>query len=89
MLTWSQHNIVQLTESNVGLATKLNNSVEWSHLSIVHLNEANTGLAMKLSELIANQVEQTPTQPPAPAYIPSPDEIKSTMERILSKMDNE
>jgi len=53
------------------------------------LNEANTGLAMKLSELIANQVEQTPTQPPAQSHIPSPDEIKSTMERILTQMDNE
>jgi hypothetical protein len=85
----SQTSIAELTESNVGLATKLNNSVEWSHLSIVHLNEATTGLAMKYNELIANQVAQTPTQPPATAHIPTPDDIKSTMERILTQMDNE
>jgi hypothetical protein len=53
------------------------------------LNEANTGLAMKYNELIATQVAQTPTQPPAPAHIPTPDDIKSTMERILTQIDGE
>jgi len=94
-IEWSQHNIIQLAEANAGLATKLNNSVEWSHISIVQLNEANTGLAMKLNELLANQIEPAPEPAPAPApapepaHIPSPDEIKSTMERILTQMDNE
>jgi hypothetical protein len=83
----SKTNITELKEANVGLATKLNNSVEWSHLSIVHLNEANTGLAMKLNELLAKTVAIPQEQPPA--HIPSPDEIKSTMERILTQIDNE
>jgi len=98
---WSQHSIVQLAEANAGLSTKLNNSVEWSHISIVQLNEANTGLTMKYNELIANQVAPVPVPAPAPApapvqeqaqaiaHIPSPDEIKSTMERILTQMDGE
>ena len=92
---WSQTSISQLSESNAGLATKLNNSIEWSHISIVHLNEANTGLSMKYNELLANQVEiplppkQTPMQPEEQPHIPSPDEIKSTMERILTQLDNE
>ncbi len=98
---WSQHSIVQLAEANAGLSTKLNNSVEWSHISIVQLNEANTGLTMKYNELIANQVAPAPVpepvqshvQAPVPAqaipHIPSPDEIKSTMERILTQMDGE
>jgi|LauGreDrversion4_2_1035121.scaffolds.fasta_scaffold37033_4 hypothetical protein len=81
---WSQTSIANLNETNAVLSTKLNKSVEWSHISIVHLNEANTDLSMKYNELIANQVQPQP-QP----HIPSPDEIKSTMERILSKMDNE
>jgi len=97
LVEWSQNSIAQLTESNAGLATKLNNSIEWSHISIVHLNEANTGLAMKYNELLTNQVaitqSQTPMQVPEQAqpqtHIPSPDEIKSTMERILKQMDNE
>jgi hypothetical protein len=86
-----------LAEANAGLATKLNNSVEWSHISIVQLNEANTGLTMKYNELIANQVAPAPVpaqaiapeQAQAIAHIPSPDEIKSTMERILTQMDGE
>lgn len=98
---WSQHSIVQLAEANAGLATKLNNSVEWSHISIVQLNEANTGLTMKYNELIANQVAPAPVHAQAPVpvpvpeqaqaipHIPSPDEIKSTMERILTQMDGE
>ena len=86
---WSQHSIVQLAEANAGLATKLNNSVEWSHISIVQLNEANTGLTMKYNELIANQVVPAPVPVQAPIHIPSPDEIKSTMERILTQMDGE
>jgi hypothetical protein len=51
------------------------------------LNEANTGLAMKLSELLANQ--PAIQQPELQTHIPSPDEIKSTMERILTQMDGE
>jgi hypothetical protein len=42
---------------------------------------------MKLNELLANQVEIPPA--PEQAHIPSPDEIKSTMERILTQMDGE
>jgi chromosome segregation ATPase len=87
LVEWSQNSIAELTESNAGLATKLNNSVEWSHLSIVHLNEANTRLEMKLSELLANQ--RVIQQPELQTHIPSPDEIKSTMERILTQMDGE
>jgi hypothetical protein len=90
---WSQNSIAQLAEANAGLVTKLNNSIDWSHISIVHLNEANTGLTMKLNELLANQVSisqtQTPTQLHVQSHIPSPDEIKSTMERILTQIDNE
>jgi hypothetical protein len=96
---WAQSSIAQLAESNSGLATKLNNSIEWSHISIVHLNEANTDLSMKYNELIANQVAiplpptQTPMQvqvaPEPQSHIPSPDEIKSTMERILTQMDSQ
>jgi hypothetical protein len=93
LVEWSQTSIAQLTEVNAGLATKLNNSIEWSHISIVNLNEANTGLAMKYNELLANQVSisqtQTPTQLHVQSHIPSPDEIKSTMERILTQIDNE
>ena len=91
----SQTSIEELKEANVKLVTKLNNSIEWSHISIVQLNEANTGLAMKYNELLANQVgilqQQTPMKPPVQvqAHIPSPDEIKSTMERILTQLDNE
>jgi hypothetical protein len=83
----SQSSIVELTEANAALVTKLNKSIEWSHISIVHLNETNAGLAMKLNELLANQVEIPPA--PEQAHIPSPDEIKSTMERILTQMDGE
>jgi hypothetical protein len=86
---WSQISIAQLAEANAGLVAKLNNSIEWSHISIVHLNESNTGLAMKLNELLANQVVPVPEPAPEPAHIPSPDEIKSTMERILKQMDDE
>lgn len=104
LVEWSQNSIVELTAANAGIVTKLNNSIEWSHISIVHLNEANAGVAMKLNELLANRVAipQTATQPlslhalvpepapePVPAHIPSPDEIKSTMERILAQMDGE
>jgi hypothetical protein len=93
LVEWSQNSIAELTESNSGLATKLNNSVEWSHLSIVHLNEANTELAMKLNELLANQVAihqpQPELQPEPQTHIPTPDEIKSTMELILTKMDSQ
>jgi hypothetical protein len=55
------------------------------------LNEANAGLTMKYNELLANQVVPAPAPVPAqePTHIPSPDEIKSTMERILTQMDNE
>ena len=77
----------QLTEANASLATKLNNSIEWSHISIVHLNEANTGLTMKYNEMIANKVAPVPA--PSQPIIPTPDEIKSTMERILTQMDSE
>jgi hypothetical protein len=96
---WSQNSIAQLAEANAGLVAKLNNSIDWSHISIVHLNESNAGLAMKLNELLANQVVPAPAKAiapvpePAPAqaipHIPSPDEIKSTMERILTQMDGE
>ena len=94
---WAQNSIAQLAESNAGLATKLNNSIEWSHISIVHLNEANTGLAMKYNELLANQaaIPLPPTQTlmqvqeQPQSHIPSPDEIKSTMERIMTQLDNE
>lgn len=85
---WSQTSIANLNETNAGLVTKLNNSIEWSHISIVHLNEANADLSMKYNELLASQVKVPEQQQPQP-HIPSPDEIKSTMERILSKMDNE
>jgi hypothetical protein len=52
---------------------------------------------MKYNELIANQVAPAPVHAqaiaPEPAqaiaHIPSPDEIKSTMERILTQMDGE
>jgi hypothetical protein len=87
----AQTNIAQLKEANAELATKLNKSIEWSHISIVHLNEATTGLAMKYNELLTKQVEipqiQSLLQPVLP--IPSPDDIKSTMERILTQLDNE
>jgi hypothetical protein len=84
----AQTSIAELKEANAGLATKLNKSVEWSHISIVHLNETNTDLVMKYNELLAKQVVipqmQSLVQP-----IPSPDDIKSTMERILTQLDNE
>ena len=81
----SKTNVAELTEANAALVTKLNKSIEWSHISIVHLNETNTGLAMKLNQLLANQVAPVPEPP----HVPSPDEIKSTMERILTQMDGE
>ena len=90
-IEWSKTNVAELTEANAALVTKLNKSIEWSHISIVHLNETNTGLAMKLNELLANQLEPPPAPAPVqePAHVPSPDEIKSTMERILTQMDGE